>query len=193
MHVVWKLGQATVRDVYEELLRRRKVAYTSVMTMMKILEQKGRLSNDRAERAHVYRPTEPRGKVLRRHGAGIRGSCISRLDQAAAAAPGGGPAAVARGSGRDSPPAKEIKMTGLWLANLWAYSLQVAILTALAALLARLVRLRSPGAVLGYWQVVLAACLLLPLLEPWRPFPAAVPAGFSIRVASGAAFRGPRT
>src|SRR5260221_7278144 len=64
MHIVWKLGQATVRDVYEELLRRRKVAYTSVMTMMKILEQKGRLTNDRAERAHVYRPSEPRGKVL---------------------------------------------------------------------------------------------------------------------------------
>ena len=43
MHVVWNLGRATVREVYETLRRRRKVAYTSVMTVMKILEQKGHL------------------------------------------------------------------------------------------------------------------------------------------------------
>ena len=40
MKVVWSRGSVTVRDVYEALLERRKVAYTTVMTMMKILEQK---------------------------------------------------------------------------------------------------------------------------------------------------------
>jgi len=36
MKVVWELQTATVRDVYEELLKRRKIAYTTVMTMMNI-------------------------------------------------------------------------------------------------------------------------------------------------------------
>ena len=40
MKVVWELQTATVRDVYEELLKRRKIAYTTVMTMMNILEEK---------------------------------------------------------------------------------------------------------------------------------------------------------
>ena len=41
MKLVWKLSPVTVRDVYEELRRHRKVAYTTVMTMMGILEEKG--------------------------------------------------------------------------------------------------------------------------------------------------------
>ena len=40
MKVVWERDHSTVRDVYETLLERRKIAYTTVMTMMKILEQK---------------------------------------------------------------------------------------------------------------------------------------------------------
>jgi BlaI family penicillinase repressor len=64
MHVVWKLDRATVRDVYEALLERRKVAYTSVMTVMKILERKGHLKKDQADRAFVYRPARPRRQVV---------------------------------------------------------------------------------------------------------------------------------
>jgi len=47
MKVVWQLGEATVRDVYEDLLERRKIAYTTVMTMMKVLEGKGHLRKRR--------------------------------------------------------------------------------------------------------------------------------------------------
>jgi Fe2+ or Zn2+ uptake regulation protein len=43
MKVVWSAGASTVRGVYEALLDRRKIAYTTVMTMMNILEQKGYL------------------------------------------------------------------------------------------------------------------------------------------------------
>jgi predicted transcriptional regulator len=64
MHIVWNLEQATVRDVYEALLKRRKVAYTSVMTMMKILEQKGHLKKKQHDRAYVYQPARPRSQVL---------------------------------------------------------------------------------------------------------------------------------
>jgi predicted transcriptional regulator len=65
MKVVWERESATVRDVYEALLERRKVAYTTVMTMMKILEEKKYLKKSQADRAYVYRPAQPKGQVIR--------------------------------------------------------------------------------------------------------------------------------
>ncbi len=64
MKIVWDREQATVRDVYEALLEKRKIAYTTVMTMMKILEGKGYLKKKQADRAYLYRPAQPRHKVL---------------------------------------------------------------------------------------------------------------------------------
>src|SRR5215469_557930 len=64
MKIVWQRESVTVRDVYETLLERRKVAYTTVMTMMKILEQKKYLKKNQSERAYVYRPTQPQRQVL---------------------------------------------------------------------------------------------------------------------------------
>jgi len=64
MHVVWSKQKATVRDVYEALREHKKVAYTSVMTVMKILEQKGYLKKKQQERAYIYRPARPRAQVL---------------------------------------------------------------------------------------------------------------------------------
>jgi predicted transcriptional regulator len=64
MKVVWQRGRATVRDVYEEILKQRKIAYTTVMTMMGILEQKGRLTKSDSERAYVYTPAQPQGEVV---------------------------------------------------------------------------------------------------------------------------------
>jgi predicted transcriptional regulator len=65
MKVVWPLGQATVRDVYEALRARRQIAYTTVMTMMKILEDKGHLRKRQVERAYVYRPAQPEQRMMR--------------------------------------------------------------------------------------------------------------------------------
>ncbi|MCU1328862.1 MAG: transcriptional repressor, CopY family [Bryobacterales bacterium] len=64
MKIVWRLERATVRDVYEELLKERKIAYTTVMTMMKVLEQKGHLKRSAEDKAHVYQPSESRLKVV---------------------------------------------------------------------------------------------------------------------------------
>src|ERR1700749_2395719 len=64
MKIVWERESVTVRDVYEALLEHRKVAYTTVMTMLKILEQKKYLRKTQTERAHVYRPAQPKGKVI---------------------------------------------------------------------------------------------------------------------------------
>ena len=64
MKIVWERESSTVRDVYEALLERRKVAYTTVMTMMKILEQKKYLKRTQADRAYVYRPAQPKRQVV---------------------------------------------------------------------------------------------------------------------------------
>ena len=64
MKIVWRRGSATVRDVYEDLLERRKIAYTTVMTMMGILEQKGHLKKSAVERAYIYKPAQPQHEVV---------------------------------------------------------------------------------------------------------------------------------
>ena len=64
MKIVWRLEEATVRDVYEAMLETRQVAYTTVMTMMKILEDKGYLKKTLVERAHLYKPSKPRQQVV---------------------------------------------------------------------------------------------------------------------------------
>jgi BlaI family transcriptional regulator, penicillinase repressor len=65
MKIVWQKGQASVRDVYETLLERRKIAYTTVMTMMRVLERKGYLKTRRENRAFIYRPAHAERQVLR--------------------------------------------------------------------------------------------------------------------------------
>ena len=65
MKIVWRLERATVRDVYEALRERRRIAYTTVMTMMNILEQKQHLKKSQEDRAYLYRPARPKQSVIR--------------------------------------------------------------------------------------------------------------------------------
>src|SRR5271156_6112458 len=64
MKVIWRLESATVRQVYEELLKARKIAYTTVMTLMNILEKKGHLKKRQEERAYLYLPAKPQKQVI---------------------------------------------------------------------------------------------------------------------------------
>ena len=64
MKVVWRLETPTVRAVYEALRKTRPIAYTTVMTMMNVLEDKGYLEKKSNGRAHVYTPTRPRHQVV---------------------------------------------------------------------------------------------------------------------------------
>lgn len=64
MKILWQRQSATVRDVYETLLEHRKIAYTTVMTMMKILEDKGYLLKSSADKAYLYQPAEAKEQVL---------------------------------------------------------------------------------------------------------------------------------
>jgi predicted transcriptional regulator len=63
MNVVWERGEATVRDVCQAL--RRPAAYTTVLTMMRILESKGLLKHRAEGRTFVYRAAVPRSQVQR--------------------------------------------------------------------------------------------------------------------------------
>lgn len=65
MKVIWRSGQATVREVYEDLKSRRTIAYTSVQTMMNVLETKGHLKKEPGERAQTYIPVRPQQTVVR--------------------------------------------------------------------------------------------------------------------------------
>jgi predicted transcriptional regulator len=64
MKVVWRLGDVSVREVYETLRQRRPVAYTTVMTMMNTVEAKGYLKKTLDGRAYRYRPAVPEGRVV---------------------------------------------------------------------------------------------------------------------------------
>jgi BlaI family penicillinase repressor len=64
MHVVWELDNATVREVHERLNQRRALAYTTVMTMMNILEEKGHLTRNKQGRAYRYEPVRPKSQVI---------------------------------------------------------------------------------------------------------------------------------
>lgn len=65
MKVVWDHGPATVRDVYEALHARRRIAYTTVLTMMNVLERKGHLRKRAEGRSFRYQPARPRTQVVK--------------------------------------------------------------------------------------------------------------------------------
>lgn len=65
MKIVWPLGGATVREVYDTMRAQRSIAYTSVQTMMNVLESKGQLRKEPGENAQRYLPTRPQQQVVR--------------------------------------------------------------------------------------------------------------------------------
>src|SRR5580704_16975461 len=65
LKVIWERGQGTVREVFQDLLKQRKIAYTTVLTMMGVLERKGHLTKEAGERAYVYTPTVPQDEMVK--------------------------------------------------------------------------------------------------------------------------------
>jgi len=58
--VLWSIGPATVRDVYNVICARRPAQYSTVLKFMQIMAEKGLVRRDETERAHVYRAARPR-------------------------------------------------------------------------------------------------------------------------------------
>jgi predicted transcriptional regulator len=66
MNVLWRIGHGTVADVVAALPRRPVVAYNTVQTLLRILEEKGYVAHEQAGRAFVYRPVIEQGAARRR-------------------------------------------------------------------------------------------------------------------------------
>lgn len=67
LKALWDAGPATVRQVLARLHRRgRRVAYTTVLTVLTRLEQKGFVTSDKSGLAYVYRAAVSRQRVTRR-------------------------------------------------------------------------------------------------------------------------------
>ncbi len=67
MRVLWKRGHATVGEIVEEYTR--PIAYTTVLTVLRVLEEKGYVAHDKelSGRAHVYRPAVDEQRAQRSH------------------------------------------------------------------------------------------------------------------------------
>lgn len=65
MDVLWSRGRATVAQIVEALSRER-LAYNTVLTLMRILEQKGYVRHEKEGRAFVYVPVVDRTRARSR-------------------------------------------------------------------------------------------------------------------------------
>jgi predicted transcriptional regulator len=65
MSIVWRMGKATVNDVKKALPRRKPLAYSTVLTVMRILEKKGFLRHETVDRTYLYYPIVTRDEVVR--------------------------------------------------------------------------------------------------------------------------------
>ena len=65
LRVLWQRGDSTVRDVYDALSKTRPLGYTTVLKMMQIMADKGLVSRDEDQRAHVYSVRVPQEQTQR--------------------------------------------------------------------------------------------------------------------------------
>lgn len=87
MGVVWEKGKATVQEVLDALAPHRTLAYTTVMTVMSRLAEKGLLTREKEGRAFVYSPAVPQERtagsllqsLVRRLYDGATGKAIAQL------------------------------------------------------------------------------------------------------------------
>jgi len=65
LRVLWQRGPSTVRGVLEGLERGRSIGYTTVLKLLQIMAEKGLVSRDESQRAHLYAPRIPREETQR--------------------------------------------------------------------------------------------------------------------------------
>ncbi len=61
--VLWSIGPATVRDIYNVISRRRPAQYSTVLKFMQIMAEKGLVRRDETQRAHVYAAARSRERT----------------------------------------------------------------------------------------------------------------------------------
>lgn len=66
MAALWRLRQGSVGDVVTAMKKTRNVTYSTVQTMLRILETKGYVTHDKVARAFVYTPVVDQRQARRR-------------------------------------------------------------------------------------------------------------------------------
>ena len=87
MEVIWSRGSASVGDVVEALPKRIPLAYSTVLTTLRVLEEKGYLRHVKEGRAFIYHPAVGRdeardtavGHLVRRFFGGSHGQLALNL------------------------------------------------------------------------------------------------------------------
>jgi predicted transcriptional regulator len=96
LSVLWSRGPSTVREVHDEVSRRKPTQYTTVLKFMQIMAEKGLVRRDERARAHVYRSSRPQewtqrqiaGDLLQRAFGGSAKSLVMGALAAQKASPG---------------------------------------------------------------------------------------------------------
>jgi BlaI family penicillinase repressor len=63
LRVLWERGEATVRDVHEELSKTKDAGYTTTLKLMQIMHEKGMVKRDESNKTHKYMPLVSREKT----------------------------------------------------------------------------------------------------------------------------------
>ncbi len=65
LNVLWEKEAATVKEVHEIINARKPTGYTTVLKLMQIMREKSLVERDDANKAHVYRATQPQNETQR--------------------------------------------------------------------------------------------------------------------------------
>ena len=72
LKVLWRLGRATVREIYEELeTKDGELAYTTALSLLQTMEQKGLVGHESAGKAYAYFAKVRRDSVFRKLAGGF--------------------------------------------------------------------------------------------------------------------------
>jgi len=63
MQVLWQRGQATAREITDDLCRSAPIAHSTVQTLLRKLEAKGAVAHDSEDRTFVFRPLYRQAEV----------------------------------------------------------------------------------------------------------------------------------
>jgi len=63
LQILWKKGNASVREVHEELLATKEAGYTTTLKLMQIMHEKGLVKRDDSSKTHIYQPAVSKEKT----------------------------------------------------------------------------------------------------------------------------------
>ncbi|OQP39887.1 transcriptional regulator [Niastella yeongjuensis] len=63
LQILWKKGNASVREVHEELLATKEAGYTTTLKLMQIMHEKGLVKRDDSSKTHIYQAAVSKEKT----------------------------------------------------------------------------------------------------------------------------------